>query len=268
MVDLNLFELLDFIARNIRKADIPFGGLQVVVLGDFFQLPPTGGTSRVSFAFEGQTWEQLGFGPSGKNKYILKNVLRQKERNFVDVLNEIRLGHMSSATIELLNSCVVTNKPRPQDGIIPTKLYCTNVDVNNENAAQLNTLETEEVIMESEDGFLVAPSQPYLKKYLLEQMDKIIPKSFPLKVGAQVILLRNKLSFDSTKGKTLVNGSRGVIIRFTRLVGETALIPVVRFDNGQIKTIKAVEWTLKGPNGDGTLVRLQIPLKLAWYDID
>jgi ATP-dependent DNA helicase PIF1 len=102
--------------------------------------------------------------------------------------------------------------------------------------------------------------------------EKTIPKTLDLKVGAQVMLLRNRniaekdddFTKDKKKALGLVNGSRGVIIKFIKSAMEDGNVPVVKFDDGQVLTIGRVDYALKRPNSDGVLFRRQVPLRLAW----
>jgi ATP-dependent DNA helicase PIF1 len=96
---------------------------------------------------------------------------------------------------------------------------------------------------------------------------KRIPDKINLKVGAQVMLLRNRLNSGSSSSTStdLVNGSRGVVVAFVDSHSKSKdLLPVVKFDNGHVLTVGPVDYTQKGPNGDGELIRYQVPLKLAW----
>ena len=91
--------------------------------------------------------------------------------------------------------------------------------------------------------------------------DKMTPRSLELKLGAQVMLTRNK------SGSKLMNGSRGLVVGFAEASSASVLPsrwPKVRFDNGQELLISPVDYTVQGPLGDGELLRMQVPLKLAW----
>jgi ATP-dependent DNA helicase PIF1 len=139
-----------------------------------------------------------------------------------------------------------------------------NKDVDSENEARLAELEGEEVICKASNvwresmpsGTLVS-----VKKMMVDSLCKEMPEEVRLKVGAQVMLTRNK-----DMERNLVNGSRGVVERFVTAADGETLIPVVRFDSGLVTPIAKVEAVRYNPDGgrEGCLVRTQIPLKLAW----
>jgi ATP-dependent DNA helicase PIF1 len=97
MVDGDLFDKLEEIARRIRNNGRPFGGIQLIVTGDFFQLPPVPDSSNrdVKFAFNAATWNT-----SIQHTILLTQVFRQKDPVFAEMLNEMRLGKISPRTIE------------------------------------------------------------------------------------------------------------------------------------------------------------------------
>ena len=224
----------------------------MIFSGDFFQLPPV----KDAFPFTVSTWKACGF----KN-FILTEVVRQSgDTEFIDILNSFRTGLVNPMQIKSLNECHKSNKiPFPNDGIQPTKLYCTNVDVNNENNKRLAALPGEETTLtavETEKGQLNTYAQNATRKLL----DGKVPLKLILKEGAQVMCVRNCPS------KSLVNGSRGVIIGFDE--DNTGKYP---------KKYPIVRWTGSGGTGvinwkesfhqshnQGSITRTQIPLKLAW----
>ena len=95
MVDAELFDKLEQIARSIRNNGRPFGGIQLVITGDFFQLPPVPERNAVAkFAFDAATWNTCI-----EHTILLTHVFRQKDPAFASMLNEIRLGKLTPATI-------------------------------------------------------------------------------------------------------------------------------------------------------------------------
>jgi ATP-dependent DNA helicase PIF1 len=97
MVDGDFFDKLEELARKIRNNGRPFGGIQLVVTGDFFQLPPVpeGSHREAKFAFAANTWNT-----SIQHTILLTHIFRQKDPKFASMLNEMRLGRLTPESIE------------------------------------------------------------------------------------------------------------------------------------------------------------------------
>ena len=273
MINSQFFDKLDFIARGCRPASshLPFGGIKLVLSGDFFQLPPVGlGRYGQKFAFD-----SIGWTAAMITTLPLTVVVRQNDPAFMALLNEIRIGVCSAQTCAKLTDCHTSVKGVPMDGILPTKLYCTNSNVDEENLLQLAALPGAQRIMTAVDQWHSQPSNEQARKHLLSTIDKKSTPALPLKIGAQVMLSRN------IPDKGLVNGSRGMIVGFVdqtttgrELIldtktasfssGTVLTFPVVRFDNGVIMTMTHQAIWQAGQGRDGSLLRIQFPLKLAW----
>lgn len=173
---------------------------------------------------------------------------------FVRLLNEVRLGGFSQDIAEACSRCHTSIKPAPQDGILPTKLYCTNRDVEKENDSRLGMLSGQICTLAAYDSFYnrtnggAVPSDE--KKRLTELLNKKVSKDLRLKLQAQVILIKKK-------GEGLVNGSRGVVVDFH----ENSSVSV-RFDTGQV--VRLDRETFQQNGSVGSLYRKQLPLKLGW----
>jgi hypothetical protein len=214
MLDSDLFHKLSEVGKHVRRnmggvnAALPFGGVQIVCCGDFFQLPPVALSFGKTFCFNTKEWHDLDLSPCK-----LTQVIRQSgDPLFTQVLNEIRIGHLSPTAMNLLRDCHVSRKALPKDGILPTKLYCTNKDVNWENDQRLRELPGVYTYFEATDKIFrepdTAPQYMYKAKQSLKEMaDKKVQPRLSLKIGAQVVLLRNL-------DDTLVNGSRGVVVGY------------------------------------------------------
>lgn len=240
MLDPELFDKLEYIARILRKSTKPFGGIQLVLSGDFYQLPCV---ASDKFCFESTTWDKCI-----TNTIYLTTIIRQEDREFQECLNKARIGELTEEDCDYLKEASVNVD---KNAIIkPTKILCYNKDVDDINDKKLMCLpETElhcyEMDIESNPDcnwpFAIVSSKYCSAKETLN-----------LSKGAQVMLLYNK---DVTHG--LVNGSRGVVTDF-----EDGL-PVVTFYNGIITTIDYHEWEAKeGSEVIGSI--FQIPLKLAY----
>lgn len=276
---------LNFIASRARNDRRPFGGVQLVVCGDFFQLPPID-LANEGFAFEAKCWPEVI-----KCSVLLKQVFRQKgDTALMSILDEARLGELSPNSVEVLRrhgtlpAAAFGGAPGKEEGeerIIPTLLECRNKQVDKANEVEMSKLSGEVVTYKSRDRGITDHHKKNLRHCSA-------PERLDLKVGAQVMLLKN---IDLDRG--LANGSRGVVVRFQRPKSESEIptgfkkmdFPVVRFMSvkpvGKDKcddesssasvvsesdnefVIHPEEWSNK--MGDQTISsRVQIPLRLAW----
>ena len=241
-----LFDKLENLARVIRKNNLPFGGIQLILSGDFLQLPVVGESD--SFCFEATSWNNCI-----KNIVYFNENFRQEDLVFQKCLNEIRLGNISPETTKILRSRVNV-KLENEYGILPTKIYSLNRDVDQENDEELNKL----VLKNNDLDFYEYELTYEVLRYDIKKVEETIKKScnvpfsMQLCVGAQVMLLYNM----DVENK-LVNGSRGVVIGFEND------LPRVRFMNGIIITIDYNIWSHE-ENGEIVLQWTQIPLKVAF----
>jgi ATP-dependent DNA helicase PIF1 len=219
--------------------------LQLIVCGDFHQLPPING----EFCFKSDVWDILNL---RKNTFILTEIMRQSDVNFIKALNDIRVGSITDETVEYLKKLNISKK---KDTVTDnhTKLYTVNYNVDKENNKRLKQLETQLKVIKAQDT-IKYKNKGSKNKNLLETCTKLIEKEaateIELKVGAQIILTRNQV------GGLLVNGSRGVVSDFIND------LPKIKFQNGMEEVIKRVEYEIecKGIK----IVRLQIPVKLSY----
>lgn len=245
MLSPTLFDKLETLARSFRENTEPFGGIQLILSGDFLQLPVVG---EDSFCFEAESWNKC----VDEIVYLNEN-FRQDDDIFKKCLNEIRIGELSNETIDILKSRVNV-KLENEYGILPTKIYSLNRDVEEENNTQIDKLVEKN---ENLEFYQYDMDYEILKKgvkNIEEKLNKACNTPFILQlcIGAQVMLLYNM----DLENK-LVNGSRGVVVDFEND------LPRVKFLNGLIKTIDNQEWTLE-ENGDIILKWRQIPLKVAF----
>jgi len=266
MLDGQLFSNLEAIGRAVRGSPRPFGGLQLVFCGDFYQLPPVS-VGWAGFAFQSPTWAACGVAT-----HALHEIVRQQgDAPFISLLNEVRLGLCTAATTAALAECHVRVKPLATDGILPTRLYCTNKDVDAENLQHLQSLPSAAVPFAASDVYKREPPSQDAAKRLADALDKKAARVLTLKVGAQVMLTKNWADAE------LVNGSRGVVVGYqTERVDPHApsgltygvapgeyTCPLVRFDSGRTLAVKPAS-TFQALGADGACARTQLPLKLAW----
>ena len=259
MMAPDLFEKLDRIGQRVRANTRPWGGIQLIVCGDYFQLPPV--TKGISgemltpgrFAFESPAWTASQLTP-----VVLSKIERQTDPAFQTALNECRIGTPSTTTIELLKS----RQGLDWKGnlIRPTLLFSRNADVDTINEKNIAALKQPLRMYDAETKIETDPADPSQEIPNGELLDRIVQRldndanyapHLELCKGAQVMLLMNK---DIEAG--LVNGSRGVIVDF-RADG----IPIVQFLYGDPIPIERHEWA----SSDFPCVRRhQIPLRVAY----
>lgn len=232
------FQKLEAVARHVRKNDKPFGGIQLILCGDFLQLPPVVDKNRSGkrFCFQSPCWDKCI-----ELCYELKEVHRQKDHEFVSILNSIRIGRVTKEISDRLLG-TATQKIE-SDGILATRLCSHTNDSKTINVSKLRDLKGDEKLFSSQDSDNATT---------LLDMQTIAPSKLVLKIGAQVMLLKN---INVNAG--LVNGARGIVSRF-----EEGL-PVVRFKNKKEYTARPERWYVKNSNGN-LLCRQQVPLNLAW----
>jgi ATP-dependent DNA helicase PIF1 len=285
MVDGDLFDKLSAIGRIIRNNGRPWGGIQLIITGDFFQLPPVpdGEAKReTKFAFDAATWNT-----SIDHTIGLTQVFRQRDPKFARMLNEMRLGEISDETVRAFQA--LKRPLRFDDGVDMAHLYPTRNQVENSNNSRLNALPGKAFQFDAFDT-----GDPAIKDKLLSNM--MAPKSLVLKKDAQVMLIKNM-------DDSLVNGSLGKVIDFAdekafemmsandygdpmedamakarrKLkgfsrdddIGSSGLkFPVVQFTatDGTTRIIlcQPEDWKVELPNGEVQAKRSQLPLILAW----
>lgn len=289
MVDGDLFDKLEAIARTLRNNGRPFGGIQLVITGDFFQLPPVPDSNSAStFCFDAKSWTSAIDHTIG-----LHHVFRQKDPTFAGMLNEMREGRLTQTSISTFKNLSRTPVYDDDLGLTTTELFPTRREVEDANTVRMRQLGGIAHEFLAKDGGTVPD----------EQRNKILDSSLAtprltLKKGAQVMLIKNI-------DETLVNGSLGKVIGFmsddqfgSYVADQDAceesdpeanlnpeqqklrakfemsknstreLWPVVRFAiaDGTTRDLLCTReiWKTELPNGEITASRAQVPLILAW----
>lgn len=247
MIGSHLFTVLDHVFRLVRnEPQAPFGGMQIILFGDFLQLPPVGqAEDGTRFCFESPSWNEARIKVS-----MLTKVFRQEDAAFSSALNDLRTGTITPAARALLNSRhhrYVKDLRDPNPEIRAVIVHTHNADVDTINRDILRKLLGETKKFHAID----TGREPQLATL---QKNCLAPAELALKVGAQVMLLKN---LDPLGG--LANGSIGIVTGFAKFGG----MPMVKFTNGKISTLEPEEWSIK----DGEIcmaTRQQVPLRLAW----
>lgn len=255
MMTADIFEKLDFVGRSIRKNMKPFGGIQVILVGDFFQLPPVNKeVAPQKFVFESPMWKEA------VHKIIpLTKIQRQSDPVFHEILSEARVGKLSPKSMEILKKR--QELPWHTQKIKPTLLFSRRSEVDMINDQNLRALKGDERVFEAKTVFdaaamkgLSADSPEVVKATAKLDRDAPYKQTLNLRVGAQVMLVYN---LDQEAG--LVNGSRGVVEGFT---DTTPCYPLVLFQ-GCAAPIPVGEQSWESEEIEG-VKRSQIPLMIAY----
>lgn len=232
-------DMVDTVARTVRDDERPFGGIQVVMCGDFFQLPPVNRESarQGGFVVSARVWEELD-----PVICYLDEQHRQDDDEFLEILNALRGGDIRRRHAERLLEQVGTDLDTDK----VTELHTVNIDVDRINVARLNQLGGETHYFD----MTTTGSENYvatLKRSCLAQ------ERLGLKQGALVMAIKN------SPERKYVNGSLGVVTGFEK----GSDYPIVEFKNGKTVTIQHDSWELR--DGDKKRAGLiQLPLRLAW----
>ncbi len=235
MLDADCLDLVDKICKAVKNPFSPFGGIQIVLCGDFFQLPPVSKDSL--FAFHALSWENSGF-----KVCYLDEQFRQDDAGFLNILNKIRANEAGEEEMNLLKTRLyepVAHVP------FLTKLYTHNVNVDALNDFELSKILGEEKV------YQVIEHGP-------RQLVDFLKKSYPavgeleLKVGAVVMFIKN--NFDAG----YVNGTLGEVVGF-----DEDGYPEIKTKNNNKIVAKPVSWNIEEDEIVVASIR-QVPLRLAW----
>ncbi|MDD6461325.1 MAG: PIF1 family DEAD/DEAH box helicase [Bifidobacteriaceae bacterium] len=266
------FDLVDQVCRAVRRShDEPFGGLQVIVSGDLFQLPPVVSSQRNRFVMEHDDevmefrkgYSDAGLDPDGfitqsfawrdlgAAVCYLTEQHRQDVGDLLRVLTHIREGRVTPEDNDALLARV-RSAPANSSAV---RLYPTN-----RQADQLNDMRLHQLTGMPRVYTATATGSPTIVQHLKRSM--LAPEQLVLKEGAAVMALRNDTEH------RYVNGSLGVVIGFgsrlkNRETQPDAGAPVVRFENGNTVTMQPADWEVT--DNDAVLASVsQIPLRCAW----
>ncbi len=239
MLHAHRLDLIDQICRAFKSQPfLPFGGIQVILCGDFFQLPPVSKKGEDnSFVHTSQAWNTMEL-----RVCYLDEQHRQGDKVFLQMLKQIRDNHVTRDTREILESRL--NQEVEMD-LPPTKLFTHNIDVDSINNRQLDKINTKPSSY---------PMSSTGNPNLLELLKKscLAPEKLQLKKDAVVMFVKNNFA------KGYVNGTLGKIIGF-----DNDNFPIV--ETADKRRIVATPENWKIEENDKTLAQInQIPLRLAW----
>ena len=231
-------DMVDRACRWIRISDKPFGGLQVILVGDMFQLPPvTRGSAETDYVHHSAAWKSADLHPC----YLTEQHRQGADDNLLEILRSMRQGGITPEQRKILES---RTKLVADENI--TRLYTHNVDVDTMNNARLAKLDG------VQHPFYMTASG---KDWQIDKLKRnlLVPEKLRLKVGAEVMFVAN----DFEAG--FVNGTRGRVVDFSRNC------PVVETTDGSTIVVEPHTWRLFNETGEYVLAEVaQTPLRLAW----
>lgn len=241
MLSAEYFVKLNNIVKLIRQTEKPFGGIQLIISGDFLQLPPIGS----KFVFQSAVWNAC-------NLHIVQFTrgMRQIDDTFYNTLGKIRIGDISEDVMRIIGQCI---RPIVEiEGIKPTKLYPTKDSVARININELKKLNVHHTVFKS--TICETPDRGYIQNvYNMKKVWSQVQcmEQLPIAVGAQVMLTKN---LDVYGG--FANGSRGVVVDISNDVILVQFIGGVIDIMRETFTVKLTPYT--------TVSVYQFPLLLAW----
>jgi hypothetical protein len=255
MLSPNMLDMIDMVCREIKQNPEPFGGIQIILVGDFFQLPPII-KNEIKREEEKQGSLITQVGPVGKFAYgsgawnragfvvcYLTEQHRQDDNDFLSMLSGIRSNNFSEEHLKHLNSRQIDHDDMPEN---ITKLFSHNVDVDRVNNVELLKLEDEKKCFEMSGSG---------KEKIVETLKKgcLSPEKLELKVGAVVMCTKNN------QKEHFVNGTLGIVVGFDEFSG----YPIIKNRNGRNIVIAPMDWVVE-ENGKIRAQITQVPLRLAW----
>ncbi len=240
MMHASFVDMLDTLAKHLRRSEKPFGGMQVVFTGDFFQLPPVvkrgdAYENEEVFAFTSRAWKE-----SKPVVCYLTEQFRQEDDKLSSILNAIRSGEVEEEHFEYLKEANSTK--HTEDHI---KLY-----THNENVDEINRKEFDLVEGDIKTYQMITKG----KANILESLKNncLAEETLQLKIGAKVICIKNSVD------RSYVNGSMGKVESF-----DNEGAPVIELASGKKVKITADSWKVE-EDGKVRAEIIQLPLKLAW----
>lgn len=195
MMDNQLFELINNLLKYIKNNDITFGGIQVILVGDFYQLPPI----ENDYCFTSPIWKDLHL-----SSIVLTEIIRQKDDDDLkNILEEIRNENLTDKSMEILKKLIINNKDYKEDQIKPTRLYPINTNVD-----KINAFEYKKLLKKNSNKEVLYKARTNSKE-CIKDLDKFDIK---LTLNAQIMVIRN-ISIENK----LVNGTRGIIVEMKEI---------------------------------------------------
>ncbi len=228
-------DLVNQVCQTMRGNGLPFGGMQIILCGDFFQLPPVSRDFRANdFAYKSTVWQMMNI----KICY-LDEQHRSHDGDFLRILNNLRKNSIAEEDFALLKNRMGAPAASPS-----TKLYTHNADVD-----AINNFELQKIKADEKRYNMRSSGARRLVETLKDSC--LAPENLILKKGAVVMFVKNNFE------KGYVNGTLGEVCGFDEG------LPIVRINSGRKITAEPANWTIE-ENGKSLARVSQIPLRLAW----
>jgi len=241
MLHAHRLDMIDAVCQEFKNNELPFGGIQVVMSGDFFQLPPiSSGQNEAEFVYKAKVWSEMDL-----RVCYLDEQHRQNDKKMTAILKSLRQDKVDDKTIKLLNSRL-NQKAKTADR--PVRLFTHNADVDAINDAELEKINAQEFTYRmSGEG----------ENKLVESLKKncLVPESLILKQGALVMFVKNKFIEEKV---VYVNGTTGIVVGF-----DENNYPIVRLRSGEEIVALPDSWTIDDEHKVLAKI-IQVPLRLAW----
>lgn len=239
MLSAIFFDNLNLVCKHMKQNKEPFGGIQIILCGDLFQLPPINKNSKkLSMIVHSDAWREMKTAIC----YLKEQHRQEVDDNLSLILNKIRAGEVGSEDSKELAKRITQQK---QEGI--THLYSHNADVDFINEIELAKLDGEEKMFRTQQSGKRALVEVLLKSCLA-------PEELFLKIGAEVMFIKNDQS-----GR-YANGTRGKVVNFQKETGW----PIVETTTGRLVVTEPDSWSIKDEKGQDVAEITQVPLRLAW----
>ena len=255
MLASDLFEALDCLGKMCRGSDEPFGGVQLIFSGDFYQLAPING----DFCFLSKLWKTTF---KMEHTFEFKHIFRQNDPDFINALMQIRKGNLDKEACEYLSTRLVSENNNylsnsKENNVPPTRMFSTRKDVLNINQSELSKLSGDNIIYQQRTS--PEPSIPCEEGAELKHLKEQTEYELRLKKGAFVMCTLNITDMDGVV--RICNGSRGKVIDFIPSEEYSMIVPVVFFEKVGPRVMEPHHYV------SDTCPRAwvkQIPLTLAW----
>lgn len=241
MIDASMLDMVDAVCREVKQSEEPFGGMQVILVGDFFQLPPvTGRGEQAQFAFMARVWKAMRLVTC-----YLTEQHRQEDEQLLEVLSAIRTGTFDVMHHEYLSARSHAPDADPIDRSV-TRLFPHNANVD-----VINDTELAGLIGNGKTYHMVTKGSAALIATLVKGC--LSPETLSLRIGAAVMCTKNN------REKDFANGTLGTVTAFEQSTG----YPIIKTRSGRTITIEPMDWVIE-EGGKIKASITQVPLRLAW----